>query len=187
MTGAPQKPLPVSSSGERGASHPAESVRNGRMRGICRPRRVSHPPHPPLRRTFSHREKVCRSPAAHNVDPPASPWHLGVLGLSCVSGYLEPAVCNQEVGDSIPVVQPTVLRHFQRGALPHGRMAAWETEFSLLTARGEADKLPGDCPVTRISVDKVPRSSSAHFSRSWAGKQPDAGVGPAASARPRGW
>ncbi len=39
------------------------------------------------------------------------------------------------------------------------RMAAWETEFSLLTARGETAKVPGDCPVTRISSDEIPRSS----------------------------
>src|SRR5271157_5735424 len=55
-------------------------------------------------------------------------------------------------------------------AFPAWSPAGGETKFSLLTARGEADKLPGDCPVTRIPVDKVPRSSSAHFSRSWAGK-----------------
>jgi hypothetical protein len=45
------------------------------------------------------------------------------------------------------------LRRFTMAA------AAWETRISLLTARCETDKLPGDCPVTRISMDEAPRSS----------------------------
>src|SRR5271157_6650536 len=48
--------------------------------------------------------------------------------------------------------------------------AAWETRISLLTARCETDKLPADCPVTRISYGRSPALFLTPFLRELGGR-----------------